>query len=117
MWSPKRRKLRRDTIAHYRRMQKEVKILIKLKSKKISTKNLASFLETHIGENYYAEYCLYCKQYLNILHKSCPLNLKDDYCKGENCCNGLWNDLEDSITLQEWLDNSEKIVTFIKKYG
>lgn len=71
-------------------------------------------MQTCIGESWYASCCCYCHTYY-FDHDNpcsmCPLN------KDRKCCNGLWDELNNSRTWKEWLQNVWPVRDYIEKFG
>ena len=96
-------------IAHYKRMQKWVRT----RHKEGYPHGYLMFVA--IDETWGVEDCIYCR----VNNKNCEgCELRGEgYFEYEGCCNGLWNEMNDSQTWGEWLEASEKVVEYVKKYG
>ena len=107
--------IQEKAIAHYRRMQEWVRTQDECDETRADT-----MLEA-IGENWYADYCAYCKECakdlgLAIIFKcsECPLGNGQD---NKNCCGYTWVQMSESNTWGKWLERSEKVVEYIKEHG
>ena len=67
-----------------------------------------------IKENWGGKYCSYCKKYSDC--PDCPLCV----CgvdEEENCCNGLWEEIDTSETWEEWIMWEKRVIEYIRQNG
>jgi hypothetical protein len=107
----KYKQIKFETIAHYLRMMFEAMWFL---NDDESYDFLSSQMDESMQEEWYDRDCSYCIEY--NFFGDC-----DDECSlktfGENCCNGLWDIMDESRTWNEWLINAHKVLKYIIDTG
>ena len=99
--------VKQEALDHYERMQKWVKT-----QPGGAWPSMLSMRDA-IGENWDGGFCSYCKRYGSC--RDCPLYI--DSPAKVACCAGLWFDMSNSRTWNEWFERSMKVVAYIKEHG
>ena len=111
--------IKQKTIDHYNRMIEWVK-------KNIDNPDFATSkpdyynMKAEIKENWYSDYCPFCKKYHDDTKypecTNCPLELveRDTDGKYTSCCGGLWDSMAVSKTWDEWIIYAERIVKLLE---
>ena len=95
--------VKQEAIDHYERMQEWVR------TQPGNDRPSSAKMRKAIGEHWGSHYCSYCKKY--DYDDGC------DYCPLVNCCTGPLRSMIHSRTWDEWLENSDDVVEYIKKHG
>ncbi|MFA5377412.1 MAG: hypothetical protein WC455_16795 [Dehalococcoidia bacterium] len=72
-------------------------------------------MEDAIGENYDADYCVYCQSCENTCHV-CKLYGKSKR-YGHHCCGNLWPAMSNTKTWGTWVKRARRVREYIEKHG
>lgn len=127
--------LKQLSIDHYNRMITYAKTLkpTNLITKNLSFgMNLSSIMMEDIKETWYGDWCSYCQRYGNKCSK-CELGeLNEEFDFGINsgitemefddqdvykCCDGLWDKMSRSLTIEQWIERAEDVKKYIIENG
>jgi len=114
--------IKQQAINHYQRM------IAWAEKQDQKSRPSAYKMKYSIKENWFSDYCSYCKEYQtdcsNCLQedaecKSCEVEAckKCVLYKNNSCCNGLWVLMRDSFSWAEWVKTAKKVLDYIKANG
>lgn len=104
--------IKEQALAHYRRMmlwagmQKVERYLVYPDFLNIKIHEMLK----GINENWYGSYCSYCQE-TDCEITNCKLG------SSANCCDGLWNRLNHTISWREWINIAQMVYEYIEENG
>ena len=107
-------KVKKDAIAHYNRMIKWAEKQPKRgRIREVSSMSRSVSMMAEIGEDWDGYYCSYCINPFNEIEEciNCPIN------ENSNCCGGLWEKMNISLTWGTWVKRAKLVREYIRKNG
>lgn len=76
-------------------------------------------MKVFLGESWLSNDSPYCRE--NIYKNKCKLTSMYDniysFCEGEDCCDGLWAEMDKAINWSDWIIAAKKVREYIKENG